>query len=147
MAMNLNKALIIGNLTRDPEVRTTPAGQTVTSFSVATSRKWTDKKDGQQKEQTEFHNIVAWRKLAEIVGQYLKKGSKVYVEGYLQTRSWDDQQGVKKYRTEIVADNLIMLDKKGASSGGGNPFTGNDTTTQATAAPQEEEINVEDIPF
>lgn len=145
MAMNLNKAMIIGNLTRDPEVRTTPSGQTVASFSVATSRRWTDK-EGQQKEQTEFHNIVAWRKLAEIVGQYIKKGSKVYVEGYLQTRSWEDQQGVKKYRTEIVADNLIMLDKKGDSAA--NPFTGNETgVNQTTQTAQEEEINVEDIPF
>lgn len=145
MAMNLNKALIIGNLTRDPEVRTTPAGQTVASFSVATSRRWTDK-EGQQKEVTEFHNCVAWRKLAEIVGQYLKKGSKVYIEGYLQTRSWEDQQGVKKYRTEIVTDNLIMLDKKGDTSA--NPFTGNDKTVNKSAeVPQEEEINVEDIPF
>lgn len=144
--MNLNKVLLIGNLTRDPEVRTTPTGQNVASFSVATSRRWTDK-EGQQKEQTEFHNIVAWRKLAEIVGQYLKKGSKVFIEGYLQTRSWEDQQGTKKYRTEIIANNLIMLDRKGG--GGNNPFTGNanNSTAQPEAGPAEDEINVEDIPF
>lgn len=145
MAMNLNKVLLIGNLTRDPEVRTTPTGQNVASFSIATSRRWTDK-EGKPKEQTEFHNLVAWRKLADIVGQYVKKGSKVFVEGYLQTRSWEDQQGTKKYRTEIIVDNLIMLDKKGES--GGNPFTGNvDTSTAQPEAPAENEINVEDIPF
>lgn len=144
--MNLNKVLLIGNLTRDPEVRTTPSGQNVASFSIATSRRWSDK-EGQQKEQTEFHNIVAWRRLAEIVGQYLKKGSKVFVEGYLQTRSWEDQQGVKKYRTEIIADNLIMLDRKGADSSS-NAFTNSaDVQQAAQPAPQEQEINVEDIPF
>jgi single-strand DNA-binding protein len=145
MAMNLNKVLLIGNLTRDPEVRTTPTGQNVASFSIATSRRWTDK-EGKPKEQTEFHNLVAWRKLADIVGQYVKKGSKVFIEGYLQTRSWEDQQGTKKYRTEIIVDNLIMLDKKGES--GGNPFMGN--TGISTAQPEpaaENEINVEDIPF
>lgn len=147
MAMNLNKVMLIGNLTRDPEIRTTPTGQNVASFSVATSRKWTDKKDGQQKEQTEFHNLVAWRKLADIIGQYVKKGSKVYVEGYLQTRSWEDQQGVKKYRTEIVVDNLIMLDRKGDNPSG-NAFTGNATeTAKQDVPPTENEINVEDIPF
>ncbi|HLD27976.1 MAG TPA: single-stranded DNA-binding protein, partial [Patescibacteria group bacterium] len=108
--MNLNKAMIIGNLTRDPEVRTTPSGQSVVNFSVATNFTWTDE-TGKKQERAEFHNVVAWRKLAEIIGQYLKKGSKIYVEGRLQTRSWDDQSGVKRYRTEIVADNMIMLDR------------------------------------
>ena len=108
--MNLNKAMIIGNLTRDPEVRTTPSGQTVANFAVATNFTWNDA-NGQKQEKAEFHNVVTWRKLAEIVGQYLKKGSKVYIEGRLQTRSWDDQSGVKRYRTEIIADQMIMLDK------------------------------------
>ncbi|PIS41769.1 MAG: single-stranded DNA-binding protein [Candidatus Kerfeldbacteria bacterium CG08_land_8_20_14_0_20_42_7] len=145
MAMNLNKVQLIGNLTRDPEIRTTPTGQNVASFSVATSRRWTDK-EGQSKEQTEFHNLVAWRKLADIIGQYVKKGSKVYVEGHLQTRNWEDQQGAKKYRTEIIVDNLIMLDRKGES--GGNPFTGNaDNSTAQPEPTAEHEINVEDIPF
>ncbi len=111
--MNLNKAMIIGNITRDPEVRKTPNGQTVASFGVATNRRWTDQA-GQKQEQVEYHNIVAWRRLAEIVGQYLKKGSKVYIEGRIQTRSWDDQSGTKRYKTEIVVENMIMLDKKGA---------------------------------
>ena len=115
--MDLNKVMIIGRLTRDPEVRTTPGGANVASFSVATSFNWTDQ-SGQKKEQTEFHNVVAWRKLAEIIGQYLKKGSQVYIEGRLQTRSWDDKtSGQKKYRTEIVADNMIMLGRAGGSSG------------------------------
>lgn len=145
MAMNLNKVFILGNLTRDPDVRTTPTGQNVASFSVATSRRWTDK-EGAAKEQTEYHNIVAWRKLAEIVGQYVKKGSKVFVEGHLQTRSWEDQQGTKKYRTEIIADNLIMLDRKGDSASS-NPFTETPAAQDAQSAPAEAEINVDDIPF
>ncbi|HYE22650.1 MAG TPA: single-stranded DNA-binding protein, partial [Verrucomicrobiae bacterium] len=112
--MDLNKVMIIGRLTRDPEVRTTPGGANVVSFSVATSFNWTDQQ-GQKKEQTEFHNVVAWRKLAEIIGQYLKKGSQVYLEGRLQTRSWEGQDGKKNYRTEIVADNMIMLGRPGGS--------------------------------
>src|SRR3989339_317139 len=102
--MNLNKAMIIGNVTRDPEVRTTPTGQTVASFSVATNFSWTDQ-SGQRQERVEFHNIVAWRKLAEICGTYLYKGKQIYIEGRLQTRDWTDQNGVRKFRTEIVADN------------------------------------------
>ena len=115
--MDLNKVMIIGRLTRDPEIRTTPNGANVASFSVATSFTWNDQQSGQKKEQTEFHNVVAWRKLADIVGQYLKKGSQVYLEGRLQTRSWDDKtSGQKKYRTEIVADNMIMLGRPGSGS-------------------------------
>ncbi len=147
--MNLNKAMIIGNLTRDPEVRTTPSGQNVASFSVATSLIWTDNA-GQQQKKTEFHNIVAWRKLADICGQYLKKGSKVYVEGRLQTTDWIGNDGVKKYRTEIVAENMIMLD-----SAGGNENYGSGPATQRRQeeelptinADEEEEIRVENIPF
>ena len=148
--MDLNKAMIIGRLTRDPEVRTTPSGQNVTSFGVATNLVWTGQ-DGQKNEKVEFHNIVAWRKLADIIGQYLKKGSKVYIEGRLQTRDWTGQDGNKRTRTEIIADNMIMLDSKGS---------GQAASSQATKAPpvevapskdsgnnQDEEINVEDIPF
>jgi single-strand DNA-binding protein len=108
--MNLNKAMIIGNLTRDPEVRTTPTGQTVASFSIATNYVWVDQ-SGQRQEKVEFHNVVAWRRLAEICGQYLKKGSKIFIEGRLQTRDWTGQDGVKRYRTEIIAENMIMLDR------------------------------------
>ncbi|MBU1036796.1 single-stranded DNA-binding protein [Patescibacteria group bacterium] len=145
--MNLNKAMIIGNLTRDPEVRTTPSGQPVANFTVATNIVWTDA-SGQKQEKAEFHNVVAWRKLAEIVGQYLKKGGKVYIEGRLQTRSWDDQNNIKRYRTEIIADNMIMLDRPGSA-----PAT--ETATDEQPAPSTDysqpeptkEINVEDIPF
>lgn len=112
MAMSLNKVQLIGNLTRDPEMKQIPGGQVVTTFSVATNLSWTDS-SGQKKEKAEFHNVVAWRKLAEICGQYLKKGSKTYIEGRLQTRTWEAEDGSKRYRTEIVADNMIMLDKKG----------------------------------
>lgn len=119
--MNLNKAMIIGNLTRDPEIRNTPSGQSVASFSVATNMIWTDA-SGQRQERPEYHNVVAWRKLAEICGQYLKKGSKVYIEGRLQTRDWAGQDGVKRYRTEIVADNMIML---GGNSSYGQGQSGN----------------------
>lgn len=110
---SLNRAQIVGNLTRDPEMRTIPSGQSVTSFSVATNRRWKDK-DGATQDQTEFHNVVAWGKLAEIANQYLKKGNKVYIEGRLQTRSWDGQDGNKRNRTEIVAENMIFLTPKGA---------------------------------
>ncbi len=147
--MDLNKVMIIGNVTRDPEVKTIPSGQMVASFSIATNRQWTDQSGGKQ-EKAEFHNIVAWRKLAEIIQQYVKKGMKVYIEGRLETRSWEDPSGVKKYRTEIIANNLIMLSSR--AGGGGAPVS---TTAPApTEAPPEpnvssaaEEISVEDIPF
>jgi single-strand DNA-binding protein len=109
----VNKVILIGNLGRDPEVRSTPSGQPVASFTVATSRRWRDK-NGQRQEQTEWHNIVVWGKQAEIAGQYLTKGKQIYIEGRLQTRSWDDRQtGEKKYRTEIVADMFQMLGQRG----------------------------------
>lgn len=154
--MNLNRAQLIGNLTRDPETRTTPNGQTVTSFGVATSSQWKDA-SGQKQERVEFHNIVAWGKLAEICQQYLGKGRKVFVEGRLQTREWQGQDGVKKNRTEIVAENMIMLDK--APQGQGAPNASSSWTPAqrqgapapaaefAPTAPAEEEIKVEDIPF
>lgn len=123
--MNLNKAMIIGNLTRDPEVKSIPSGATVTQFAVATNLVWNDNQ-GQRQEKVEFHNIVAWRKLGEICGQYLKKGSKVYIEGRLQTRDWTGNDGVKRYKTEIVAENMIMLDRAG-SQGGAAP-QGGDTS-------------------
>ena len=151
--MDLNKVMIIGRLTRDPELRTIPSGQTVATFSVATSQQWKDS-SGQAQSRTEYHNIVAWRKLADIVGQYLKKGKKVYIEGRLRTRSWDDQSGNKKYRTEIVADNMIMLGSPTGQNSGEQaaaPESESPSPVMATAsaptAPGEEEINIEDIPF
>lgn len=113
--MDLNRASIIGNVTRDPELKTTPSGQSVASFGVATNLVWTDQ-SGQKQQKTEFHNFVAWRKLAEICGQYLKKGSKVFVEGRIETRDWTPQDGIKRYRTEIILDNMIMLDSRGTQS-------------------------------
>jgi len=139
--MDLNKVMIIGNITRDPEMRSTPAGQSVCSFGVATNRTWKNQQ-GEKQSKPEFHNIVAWGKLAETCSSYLKKGSRIYAEGRLQTRSWDDPSGVKKYRTEIVIQNMIMLDKKGQAS-----LPENQEEAALPAAPAEEEINVEDIPF
>ena len=157
--MNLNKVMIIGNMVRDPEMRTTPSGQNVTSFSIATNRVWNDT-NGQKQERAEFHNIVAWRRLAEISNQYLKKGSKVYIEGRLQTRSWDDPNGVKKYRTEIIAENMIMLDRAGNTPSGGDfnseqPSMDKTPTVDVNYTPSsgnkvndsEEEISIDDIPF
>ena len=111
---NLNKVQLIGNLTRDPEVRYTPQNTAVASFVVATNREW--KADGETKQVADFHNVVAWNKLAEICGQLLNKGTKVYVEGRLQTRSWDDAaSGTKKYKTEVVVEDMIVLTPKGSS--------------------------------
>ena len=114
---SLNKATLIGNLGKDPEVRSIPSGAKVANFSIATSESYTDK-NGQKVDKTEWHNIVMWRGLAEVAEKYLRKGSQVYVEGRLQTRSWDDQNGQKRYTTEIVADNMVMLGRPGA---GGAP--------------------------
>jgi single-strand DNA-binding protein len=112
----VNKAILIGNLGRDPEVRYTPAGTAVASFSIATSERFTDK-SGQRQERTEWHNIVCWSKLAEICKQYLKKGSTIYIEGRIQTRSWD-KDGIKHYKTEIIASTMQMLGPRSASAGG-----------------------------
>lgn len=106
---SVNKAIIVGNLGRDPETRYMPNGDAVTNIAVATTETWKDKNTGEKKEQTEWHRIVFYRKLAEIAGQYLKKGSAVYLEGKLQTRKWTDKDGVERYTTEIVADTMQML--------------------------------------
>ena len=129
MAMYLNRAMVIGNLTRDPEMRQLPSGQSVANFAVATNRSFNDK-EGNKRDDVEFHNVVVWGKLAEICGQYLGKGRKVYIEGRLQTRSWDGQDGVSRSKTEIVADNMIMLDKAGAQSGGNQQAQGNNWKSQ-----------------
>lgn len=158
--MDLNKVMLIGRLTRNPEARTTPQGITVTSFSIATNRVWKDN-SGNQQDRTEFHNIVAWRRLGEICAQYLSKGRQVYIEGHLQTRSWDDQTGKKQYRTEIVADNMIMLGSRpdnAPAPAAATPATSQTPTTPAPApvpaqvaapsgVPSDEEIRIEDIPF
>ena len=160
--MDLNKVMIIGRLTRDPELRTTPSGTNVCQLGLATNFVYTNQQSGQKVEQVEYHNVVLWRKLAEIAAQYLKKGRRVYVEGRLQTRSWDGKDGQKRSRTEIVADNMIMLDG-GQAAGAGNSSSFNRpapaAASPASPAPapaateelpviqQEDDINVEDIPF
>ena len=125
----INKVIIVGNLGRDPEVRYTPSGTAVANFSVATSDEWKDKSTGEKKERTEWHRIVAWDKLGEICGKYLSKGRQVYVEGRLQTRSYDDKDGVKRYSTEIIASDVQFLGgsrdasdsgRSGGSGGGGD---------------------------
>jgi single-strand DNA-binding protein len=159
--MDLNKVMIIGRLTRDPELRTTPNGASVCQLGLATNFVYTNQATGQKVEQVEYHNVVLWRKLAEIANQYLKKGRRVYIEGRLATRSWDGKDGQKRSRTEIVADNMIMLDGgQGGSSAGNAASTGspaankpaqNDdqpfTEEELPTIQQGEDINVEDIPF
>ncbi len=156
--MDLNRATILGRLTQDPELRSTPSGRSVANMTVATNRVWTDD-DGEQQERTEFHNCVIWGKLAEIAGQYLSKGRRVYCEGRLQTRDWTGDDGVKRYRTEIVVNNLIMLggDQQGQSDQGQRqpppqqaPQQQGQSQNQGGGSPgqqEEEEIEVEDIPF
>ncbi|MFA6486063.1 MAG: single-stranded DNA-binding protein [Candidatus Magasanikbacteria bacterium] len=148
--MDLNRVMLIGRLSQDPELRSLPSGKSVCTFGLATGRQWKDANGAVQK-QTEFHNIVLWGKLGEIANQYLRKGRTAYIEGRLQTRDWMGKDNVKRYRTEIVADNMIML--------GGNPGTAGAPSNAPTAASYdqsapapmsdvvEEEIKVEDIPF
>lgn len=161
--MDLNKVMIIGRLTRDPELKTIPSGASVCQLSLATNYVYNNQQTGQKVEQVEYHNVVLWRKLAEIANQYLKKGQRVYVEGRLQTRSWDGQDGKKNYRTEIIVDNMIMLDggrSEGSSPAGGFSNRSNnngpsDDMSMSQEAPSEElptiiqgeDLNVEDIPF
>ena len=135
--MNLNKVFLIGRLTRNPEVRTTPSGQMVCSFGLATSRIWNDRETKQRQEQTEFHNIVLWRRLAEIASQYLSKGSLVLIEGRVQTSSWQDQSGNKRYRTEIVGDNIQMGPKSSNLGQSNNQFSppSNQINNQKTEQP------------
>lgn len=143
--MDLNRVMIIGRLTRDPELKSLPSGRSVATFSVATSRQWTDQA-GQKQKQTEFNNVVAWGKTGETAGQYLRKGSQVYVEGRLQTRDWTGQDGIKRYRTEIICENFIMLGSRPV--GTGEPSYGSPTPSAPVAEEVvEEEIKVEDIPF
>lgn len=150
--MYLNKAMVIGNLTRDPELRALPGGTKVCSFSVATNRVWKDKNGGRQ-ESADYHNIVVFGRQAEIVAQYMKKGSSILVEGRMQTRSWDDKNsGEKKYRTEIVADRVQF----GPRAVGGEGYQAKGDTSKPSPQPEdsmdeveypEEDINPEDIPF
>ena len=137
MARGVNKVILIGNLGQDPEVKYMPNGGAVTNVTLATSESWKDKNTGEQKENTEWHRVVFFRRLAEIAGEYLKKGSKVYIEGKLQTRKWQDQSGNDRYTTEIIANEMQMLDSRGGGgdSGGFKPSSGSSSSQQAAAAP------------
>ena len=139
----INKAILIGRLGRDPEVRYTPDGTAVANFSIATSEEWKDKGTGERKERTEWHRIVAFRKLGELCGEYLSKGRQVYVEGRLQTRSWE-KDGVTRYTTEIVASDVQFLGAKDSANSGGQALTPQDSDT--SGAPDSETID-DDIPF
>ena len=151
--MYLNKAMLIGNLTRDPELKALPSGIKVASLSMATNRVWKDK-DGSRKEATDYHNVVAFGRQAETLAQYCKKGSSLYIEGRIQTRSWEGQDGKKNYRTEIVLENF-QFGPKATGMGGGAPKQGGDSEAPQKDAPADldtieypdEEINLEDIPF
>ncbi len=148
--MNLNKAFLLGNLTRDPEVRTTPSGQTVATFGLATNRVWKDKA-GQKQEKAEFHNIVLWGRLAEIAAQYLKKGQNVFIEGRIENRSWTGPDGQKKYKTEIIAENMQMGPKSGGGTGNYSPEASSKTSAveEIPTISQDEPpaADLEDIPF
>ncbi len=146
--MDLNKVQIIGNITQDIELKQTPNWQNVTSFSVATNRNWTDA-SWMRQEQAEFHNIVLWWKLAEIAAQYLWKWKKVYIEGRLQTRNWEAQDWTKRYKTEIIWTNMIMLDWNNSSNANSEntPATNDSPAIKKNTAKKEEEISIEDIPF
>jgi single-strand DNA-binding protein len=153
MARGINKVILIGNLGRDPETRYAQNGSAVTNFSVATTENWRDRATGEQQERTEWHNVVCFQRLAEIAGEYLRKGSKVYIEGSLRTTSWE-QDGQKRYRTEIMARDLQMLDSRGGGGGMGAPqgaptgFESNSTPMADNAPTLSDDTDFEDdIPF
>lgn len=153
MARSFNQVILVGNLTRDPEVRTIPSGQSVTSFGVATSRSWKSQDSDEWQEQTEFHNVTVWGRQGETAAQYLSKGRKVMIVGRLQTRSWEGEDGKKNYRTEIIAEQVNFLDGRGNSDEGG--FTqepssaGNSSASVAPkgkkAGKKEEKVEIEDL--
>lgn len=148
MAKSFNQAIVMGNLTRDPEVRSTPSGQQVASFGVATNRSWVDG-SGERKEVAEFHNIVAWGKLGELVGQYLAKGRKVMVVGRLQTQSWE-KDGVKHQRTEIVANDVNFLDRPGDGGGeysseAGSPASSSGAGSAPSQSDKKKDVVIEDL--
>ncbi len=145
---SVNKVILIGNLGRDPEVRYTPNGLAVANITIATTEVWKDKQSGENQERTEWHRVALYSRLAEITGEYLRKGSKVFIEGRLQTRKWQDKNtGQDRYTTEIIADSLQMLDSKGGSSAGGSDFAS--SAKAAPEAPQAEAMESfeDDIPF
>jgi single-strand DNA-binding protein len=144
---SLNKVTLIGNLGRDPETRYMPNGDAVTNIAIATTEKWTDKNSGEKKEQTEWHRVTFYRSLAEIAGQYLKKGAQVYIEGRLQTRKWTDKDGVERYTTEIISDTMKMLGGAPSSSSGAPASTPSRTPVSAPRQQQNFSDMDDDIPF
>lgn len=141
----INKVILVGRLGKDPEIRSTPGGQSVAKFTLATDEKFTDRA-GEKQERTEWHNVVAWGKLGEICGQYLKKGKLVYIEGSIRTDSWDDKEsGQKKYRTEIVARDMKMLDRRGDEGGGSSG--GGYTSARKSAPAADSQEDEEEVPF
>jgi single-strand DNA-binding protein len=139
MSRGVNKVILIGNLGADPEVRYMPSGGAVATVSIATSSHWKDKESGEQQARTEWHRVVFFNRLAEIVGEYLKKGGKVYIEGSLRTRKWQDKSGVDRYTTEIIADEMQMLDSRGGDRSGApyQPSSQRQATAQSAAQPAE----------
>ena len=135
MARGINKVILVGNLGRDPEVRYSANGAAIANVSIATSESWKDKNTGEQVEKTEWHRVVMFRRLAEIAGEYLKKGSKVYIEGKLQTRKWQDKEGQDRYTTEIVANEMQMLDSRGGGGGDFNQDTGGGRSSGGDRSP------------
>ena len=154
MARGINKVILVGNLGKDPETRYMPSGGAVTNVTIATSESWKDKQSGQTQERTEWHNVVFFNRLGEIAGEYLKKGSKVYVEGSLRTRKWQDKSGNDRYTTEIVASEMQMLDSKGGGgggnydrdSGGGSQQYNQSAPAPQSAPPADDDFD-DDIPF
>ena len=158
MARGINKVILIGNLGRDPETRYTQGGSAVTNLNLATTDQWRDRETNEQQERTEWHRVVCFRRLAEVAGQYLRKGSKCYIEGYLQTRSWEDREGQTRYTTEIVARDMQMLDSRGGDAsadydppprGGAAPERAQPTRSAAPAADTADDLDDldDDIPF
>ncbi len=139
--MNLNKVILVGRLTQDPELRNATSGAAVCSFGLATNRVWTDRQTSEKKNSTEFHNIVLWRRLAEIASQYLKKGSLVLIEGRLQTRSWDDPSGVKKYKTEVVGESMQLAPRNTGPAANTEP-----ASSSQNPKPEPEQIQEQEIP-
>ena len=140
----INKVILVGNLGQDPEVKFTAGGAAVTTLSIATSESWKDKESGTEQEKTEWHRVVLWRRLAEIAGQYLKKGSKVYIEGQLQTRKWE-QEGQTRYTTEVIARDMQFLDSRGNMDNSNSPP--DISSTSEDSVDSEQEIKDDDIPF
>jgi len=158
MARGVNKVILIGNLGADPETRSMPSGMTVANIRIATSESWKDKQSGEQKERTEWHNVAMFGRLGEIAGEYLRKGSQVYIEGSLRTRKWQDKEGRDRYTTEVIASDMQMIGGRGGGSGGGGGGGGGGGSSgggyeprERPAAPEPSGVGAEafddDIPF